>query len=119
MRRGTVCWAVLICSVAMLIQGCTFQEKLQYFLQEPKESGQSDESDEYYEPDPPKEDKPMSELYYAYHGLDEEKQKIYLEIYDALSGMKSGGIPLTLLLVALLHDQRTGAAVSSAYRAEA
>jgi len=94
MRRGTVCWAVLICSVAMLIQGCTFQEKLQYFLQEPKESGQSDESDEYYEPDPPKEDKPMSELYYAYHGLDEEKQKIYLEIYDALSGMKSG-VPLS------------------------
>ena len=78
----------------MLIQGCTFQEKLQYFLQEPKESGQSDESDEYYEPDPPKEDKPMSELYYAYHGLDEEKQKIYLEIYDALSGMKSG-VPLS------------------------
>lgn len=89
-----MCWAVLICSVAMLIQGCTFQEKLQYFLQEPKESGQSDESDEYYEPDPPKEDKPMSELYYAYHGLDEEKQKIYLEIYDALSGMKSG-VPLS------------------------
>lgn len=95
-----MCWAVLICSVVMLIQGCTFQEKLQYFLQEPKESGQSDESDEYYEPDPPKEDKPeqvhrdMSELYYAYHGLDEEKQKIYLEIYDALSGMKSG-VPLS------------------------
>ena len=89
-----MCWAVLICSVAMLIQGCTFQEKLQYFLQEPKESGQSDESDEYYGPDPPKEDKPMSELYYAYHGLDEEKQKIYLEIYDALSGMKSG-VPLS------------------------
>ncbi len=89
-----MCWAVLICSVAMLIQGCTFQEKLQYFLQEPKESGQSDESDEYYEPDLPKEDKPMSELYYAYHGLDEEKQKIYLEIYDALSGMKSG-VPLS------------------------
>ena len=105
MRRGTVCWAVLICSVAMLVQGCAFQEKLQYFLQEQKESGQSDEFHENreertYEPDPPKEDKPeqvrreVSELYYAYHCLDEEKQKIYLEVYDALSGLKSG-VPLS------------------------
>lgn len=100
-----MCWAVLICSVAMLVQGCAFQEKLQYFLQEQKESGQSDEFHENreertYEPDPPKEDKPeqvrreVSELYYAYHCLDEEKQKIYLEVYDALSGLKSG-VPLS------------------------
>lgn len=46
------------------------------------------------------EDKPeqthreVSELYYAYHCLDEGKQKVYLEMYDALSGMKSG-VPLS------------------------
>lgn len=100
-----MCWAVLVCSMAMLVQGCAFQEKLSYFLQEQKESGQSDEFHENreertYEPDPPKEDKPeqvrreVSELYYAYHCLDEEKQKIYLEVYDALSGLKSG-VPLS------------------------
>lgn len=105
MRRGTVCWAVLVCSVAMLVQGCTFQEKLQYFLQGQEESEEYQEHNEKieertYEPDPPKEDKPeqthreVSELYYAYHCLDEEKQKVYLEMYDALSGMKSG-VPLS------------------------
>ncbi|MCI8265468.1 MAG: hypothetical protein HFH78_03285 [Lachnospiraceae bacterium] len=105
MRRGTVCWAVLVCSVAMLVQGCTFQEKLQYFLQGQEESEEYQEHNEKieertYEPDPPKEDKPeqthreVSELYYAYHCLDEGKQKVYLEMYDALSGMKSG-VPLS------------------------
>ena len=120
-----MCWAVLVCSVTMLVQGCTFQEKLQYFLQGQKESGQSDESDEYlenieersYEPDLPKEDKPeqarreVSELYYAYHCLDEGKQKIYLEMYDALSGMKSG-VPLStvdksvldIVFACVMHD---------------
>ena len=100
-----MCWAVLVCSVAMLVQGCTFQEKLQYFLQGQEESEEYQEHNEKieertYEPDPPKEDKPeqthreVSELYYAYHCLDEEKQKVYLEMYDALSGMKSG-VPLS------------------------
>ncbi len=110
MRKGTVCWAALIGSVIMLIQGCTFQEELQYFLRSEKGSEQSDESDSAddieertYEPDQPKEDESetseqtlqeVSELYYAYHCLDEKKQRIYLEMYDALSGMKSG-VPLS------------------------
>lgn len=102
MRKVTVLWAALVSGMMMLIQGCTYQEDLQYFIrgEESSETGDTKETEETreYEPEQPKaketeietEVPVVSELYYAYHCLDGEKQKIYLEMFDALSSMKSG-----------------------------
>lgn len=103
MRKGTVLMAVLAGSMTMLMQGCTFQEDLQYFIrgEEIVEEKETEETREY-EPEQPNDEtqteeqslREVSELYYAYHHLDAEKQKIYLEMLDALSEMKSG-VPLS------------------------
>jgi len=101
MRKGIVLWAVLICSAMMLIQGCTDQNgfDLQDLIREEEkteEEGNTAKTYEY-EPEQPKNNateeqsvKDVSELYYAYHHLDGDKQEVYLEMLDALTGMTSG-----------------------------
>ncbi|MDE7477039.1 MAG: hypothetical protein K2M91_03660 [Lachnospiraceae bacterium] len=119
MRKGTVLQAALVGSMILLIQGCTYQGDLQYFLRGEERSEEErtedrneiDEIDEVegteetreYVPDQPKTNfQPVSELYYAYHRLGEQEQTIYLEMLDALSGMKSG-VPLSTVDKSLLH----------------
>ncbi|MDE7273068.1 MAG: hypothetical protein K2N95_08405 [Lachnospiraceae bacterium] len=104
MRRGTVMLAALAGSM-LLVQGCADQDdfNLQSIIHEEERV----EETRSYEPEQPQNSeeetetqtegqslREVSELYYAYHQLDEEKQKIYLEILDALTDMKSG-VPLS------------------------
>ncbi|RAZ94289.1 hypothetical protein DK853_35925, partial [Klebsiella oxytoca] len=77
-------------------QGCTSQDSfdLQYIIRDEKNVAESESSDESrtYEPEQPQNDsteesnvREVSELYYAYHQLDAERQKLYLEMLDALT----------------------------------
>lgn len=107
MRRLTMLRAALLCSVMVLVQGCTFQNDfdLQNIIhgetESEKESGTAKTIE--YEPEQPQDKgtetqsgteeknlREVSELYYAYHHLDEEKQKLYLEMLDALLDMTDG-----------------------------
>ncbi|MDE6620639.1 MAG: hypothetical protein K2K74_09180, partial [Lachnospiraceae bacterium] len=103
MRRGTVMLAALAGIMMVLVQGCADQDdfNLQSIIHEEERS----EETRTYEPEQPQNHeeetaaeeqslREVSELYYAYHHLDEEKQRIYLEILDALTDMKSG-VPLS------------------------
>ncbi len=108
MRKWTVLWPVLVGSVVLFAQGCADQGMLglQDIIREEKNAGEAESTTEprEYEPEQPQSDstqeqqdtREVSELYYAYHHLDGEKQKIYLEVLDALTGMKSG-VPLSTL----------------------
>lgn len=108
MRKWTVLWPVLVGSVVLFAQGCADQGMLglQDIIREEKNAGEAESTTEprEYEPEQPQRDstqeqqdaREVSELYYAYHHLDGEKQKIYLEVLDALTGMKSG-VPLSTL----------------------
>ncbi|MDE6915311.1 MAG: hypothetical protein K2P39_00725 [Lachnospiraceae bacterium] len=114
MRRGTVLWAALTGSALLMMQGCAVRDDLglPYFdrgdektaVEETKDPEDTDET-RAYEPEQPRADetaaapntqaeeqsvREVSELYYAYHQLDGEKQKLYLEMLDAMTGMKSG-----------------------------
>ena len=105
-------WAALIGSMMLLAQGCSDQESfdIQYIIRGEKSAEEEGtiESREY-EPEQPQDNsteaetlteeqgvREVSELYYAYHHLDGKKQKIYLEMFDALTGMKNG-VPLSTL----------------------
>lgn len=105
MKRCSVLWAALSVSTMMLVQGCAYQGN--FDLQELIRTEDQFEEDrtgdtQEYEPDQPQSQKmesetqteepvrEVSELYYAYHKLDAKQQKIYLEMLDALSGMRSG-----------------------------
>lgn len=95
MRKKAALGIILLCSVVMLAQGCSYVEDLQDFTQEEIRT---------YEPEMPKNEETstvpltqeqqeehseeVSTLYYAYHCLDEEKQKIYLEMLDAMTDME-------------------------------
>lgn len=111
MRRWTVAWAALIGGMVFWTQGCADQNTLDLrdIIREEKIAGKTESTTEpcEYEPEQPQENhtqagspaeeqhiREVSELYYAYHHLDQEKQKIYLEMFDALDGMKSG-VPLS------------------------
>ena len=114
MRKWTVLWPVLVGSVVLFAQGCADQGMLglQDIIREEKNAGEAESTTEprEYEPEQPQSDstqeqqdaREVSELYYAYHHLDGEKQKIYLEVLDALTGMKSG-VPLSTLDLSLIH----------------
>ena len=105
MRKWTVLQAALLTGGMMLLtQGCTDQDAsgLQdIIIREEKGTGET----RAYEPEQPQGSSTeieseeeitaeVSELYYAYHHLDTERQKVYLEMLDALTGMKSG-VPLS------------------------
>lgn len=106
MRRWTVLWAALIVSMLMAVQGCADQGDfgLQNFIRGIEQAGEEGtEETRWYEPEQPEDHgteaetateeqsiREVSELYYAYHHLDEEKQKIYLEMLDAMVDLKSG-----------------------------
>ncbi len=97
MKRKTMrLWPVLLVSIILFVQGCSFEENLRHFMQ-----GETRE----YEPDMPEtqeletaeqdsqsEEEPqireVSELYYAYHCLDADKQQIYLEMLDSLTDLE-------------------------------
>lgn len=113
MRKGTVLWAALAGSMMFLVQGCTDQNAfdLQYMIREEKSTEESAAESESraYEPEQPQSHgtevetlteeqsvREVSELYYAYHHLDKERQKLYLEMLDALAEMRSGA-PLSTL----------------------
>ena len=119
MRKWTVLWAALTGSMMLLAQGCTAGDAfdLRHIISE--ESGTEAErttEPRGYEPEQPQdsgteaetltEEEPareVSELYYAYHHLDEDRQKIYLEMFDALSAMQSG-VPLSTLDKSVLDE---------------
>lgn len=96
--------ALLTGGMMLLTQGCTDQDAsgLQdIIIREEKGTGET----RAYEPEQPQGSSTeieseeeitaeVSELYYAYHHLDTERQKVYLEMLDALTGMKSG-VPLS------------------------
>ena len=96
--------ALLTGGMMLLTQGCTDQDAsgLQdIIIREEKGTGET----RAYEPEQPQGSSTeieseeeitaeVSELYYAYHHLDTERQKVYLEMLDALTGMK-GGVPLS------------------------
>lgn len=98
MKKRTVLWAALAAGVFLLVQGCTYQNDLQYITQEetrgyepeqPKETEKQTESEASFETEGELEQiAEVPELYYAYHCLDEAQKKIYLEILDALTNMK-------------------------------
>ena len=98
MKKRTVLWAALAAGVFLLVQGCTYQNDLQYITQEetrgyepeqPKETEKQTESEASFETEGEQEQiAEVPELYYAYHCLDEAQKKIYLEILDALTNMK-------------------------------
>ncbi len=103
MKTKTVLWAVLTSCIMLLVQGCTVQENQQRTIQEKKETEetrtyepeqpdevQTTEETTQTETEEPQELREVSELYYAYHCLDKEKQQIYLEMLDALTGIESG-----------------------------
>lgn len=106
MRKWTVLWAALAGSIMFLTQGCAGQGTSdQYSTREEKSTQEAEGTTETceYEPEQPQgggtetaAETPaeVSELYYAYHHLDGELQQIYLEMLDALTGMKSG-VPLS------------------------
>lgn len=111
MRKGTVLWAALAGSMMFLAQGCTDQNAfdLQYMIREEKSTEESASESREYEPEQPQSHgtevetlteeqsvREVSELYYAYHHLDKERQKLYLEMLDALTQMRSGA-PLSTL----------------------
>lgn len=109
MKKRTVLWAALIGSMLFLIQGCTGWDNFapQDIIRDEKSAGESESTTESraYEPEQPQDQstkteepqvREVSELYYAYHHLDREKQKIYLEMLDALTDMQSG-TPLSTL----------------------
>ena len=110
MRKWTVLWAALIGSMMFGTSGCADQSGFdpQYIIREEKSADEAESTAETrgYEPEQPQENstetnpltkehiREVSELYYAYHHLDGERQKIYLEMFDALTDMKSG-VPLS------------------------
>lgn len=109
MKKWTVLWAALVSGIMLLTQGCTGQDvfDLQDIIREGKNAGEAESTTETrgYEPEQPQGGstetsveeqgiREVSELYYAYHHLDGDKQKIYLEMLDALAGMRSG-VPLS------------------------
>lgn len=97
--------AALILGTAMLVQGCSAQEKLQYFTQEEasqsesrqyepeihseSENAQESEAQQNKEQTKPKLKK-VSDIYYAYHKLEPDEQQIYLEVLDALTNLETG-----------------------------
>lgn len=97
--------AALILGTAMLVQGCSAQEKLQYFTQEEasqsesrtyepeihseSENAQESESQQNKEQTKPKLKK-VSDIYYAYHKLEPDEQQVYLEVLDALTNLETG-----------------------------
>lgn len=107
MKKWTVLWVALAGSMMFAAQGCTSQDSfdLQYIIRDEKNVAESESTDESrtYEPEQPQNDsteesnvREVSELYYAYHQLDAERQKLYLEMLDALTDMQSGA-PLSTL----------------------
>lgn len=111
MRKWTVLWAALVGSMMLLAQGCADQDAfdLQYIIRGERSLGEEESATESreYEPEQPQSDntetsteeqniREVSELYYAYHHLDKERQKLYLEMFDALTEMRSG-VPLSTL----------------------
>lgn len=103
MRKGTVLRAALVGSMMMLVQGCMDRDV--FGLQDIIREEEGSEETRVYEPEQPQDAetetqteeqdvREVPELYYAYHHLDGEKQKIYLEMLDALLGLRSG-VPLS------------------------
>lgn len=106
MRKWTVLWAALAGSMMLLTQGCADQDvfDLQYIIRGEKSAEEENEPESRsYEPEQPQDNstetdnsaeeqsvREVSELYYAYHHLDAERQKLYLEMFDALTEMRSG-----------------------------
>ena len=101
MKNKIVLWAVLASCITLLVQGCAVRQNQQRIIQERKET----EETRTYEPEQPDETqttesptqteemqelRKVSELYYAYHCLDREKQQVYLEMLDALTRIESG-----------------------------
>jgi hypothetical protein len=95
MKLKIVLLTVVAAAVAVLSQGCSYPEELQYFTLD-----KLDEKIREYEPDMPQNEsetddeedetslREIPEIYYAYHALDEGRQKIYIEVLDALSDME-------------------------------
>lgn len=106
MRKWTVLWAALAGSMMLLTQGCADQDvfDLQYIIRGEKSAEEENEAESRsYEPEQPQDNstetdnsaeeqsvREVSELYYAYHHLGAERQKLYLEMFDALTEMRSG-----------------------------
>lgn len=101
MKKMNILWAALLVSVMVLVQGCTFLND--FGGQAESEKNVDTDESLVYEPEQPQDKetntqleteeqrlREVSALYYAYHHLDAEKQKIYLEMLDALSGMLDG-----------------------------
>lgn len=113
MKKGTVLWAALIGGMMLLTQGCTDQDAfdLQYIIRDEKSAEETECTTESrtYEPEQPQNNgtetevlteepgvREVSKLYYAYHHLDTARQELYLEMFDALTEMRSG-VPLSTL----------------------
>lgn len=97
MRKGTVLWASL-CSIIMLAQGCAYMDDFKDFTQEETRTYESEvltneetsavPLTQVQQEENEQHSREVSELYYAYHCLDEEKQRLYLEMLDAMTNME-------------------------------
>lgn len=100
MKKKIVRQAALIGCVMMFLQGCANGGV--FFTQEETQEYMPERRTEYV-PDVPEareasqeegtetgetEEIEVPEIYYAYHALDKERQKIYLEMLDALENMR-------------------------------
>jgi hypothetical protein len=102
MKAKIVLCGVAICCVAVLVQGCSYLDSWQYLTQ--------DETEEYSPEIPVDENESqinqeaeVSQVYYAYHKLDEKSQALYLEMLDALGNMRED-VELSTLDHSLLDE---------------
>jgi transglutaminase-like putative cysteine protease len=90
MKVKIALWIVMLACVGVFAQGCSFSKDLDasqdITTEETSEYMPDSHSPSYSEPS--KTDIDVSDMYYGYHKLDEDKQTIYLEMLGALEEMK-------------------------------
>ena len=97
------CFHFAVCSEADVQQN--IQNQLNDYVQQAQdeyshvqetESGQEQETQQSTESSVETESETLSDIYYAYHTLDKEEQRLYLEIWHALADMKTDAKVSTL-----------------------
>lgn len=91
-----ISWAVLTGSLFLAIQGCAGGDAWRQLTQEETSelemASQAWPEFETKDTDDGQALREVSRLYYAYHCLDADKQKIYLEMLDALTDLESDAV---------------------------
>lgn len=103
MKKKMVQWALLFCGAVVHMQSCAYvnevhftQEQTREYMPEIEQAQQIDsqetqEIQETQESESTVEEvisRGVSDIYYAYHALDAQRQKVYLEMLDILTNMQ-------------------------------